>query len=126
MARPVHFEIHAADPERAVAFYRALFDWTITKWDGPWPYWLVKTGSEGPGIDGGIIQRRGAAPASDAPCNAFVCTIGVDDIDATLAKAQQIGAKVVVPKMDVPGVGTLAYVHDTEGNIVGVLQPVPM
>ncbi|MDQ1398993.1 MAG: hypothetical protein QOK20_925, partial [Acidimicrobiaceae bacterium] len=24
---------------------------------------------------------------------------------------------------DVPGVGTLAYVHDTEANIVGILQP---
>ena len=126
MPRPVHFEIHAADPERAVAFYRTLFDWNITKWDGPWPYWLVKTGSEGPGIDGGILQRRGEAPASDAPCNAFVCTIGVEDIDATLAKAQGLGAKVVVPKMDVPGVGTLAYVHDPDGNIVGVAQPASM
>ena len=39
-----------------------------------------------PGINGGLVRRRGAAPAADQPVNAFVCTIGVADLDATLAK----------------------------------------
>jgi predicted enzyme related to lactoylglutathione lyase len=40
MRRPVHFEIHAEDPERAANFYSQLFGWEITKWDGPVDYWL--------------------------------------------------------------------------------------
>jgi len=41
MPRPIHFEIHSAEPERAIQFYRELFGWTFTKWDGPRPYWLI-------------------------------------------------------------------------------------
>ena len=52
MARPVHFEIHADDPERAVEFYSAVLGWTFTKWEGPADYWLVTTGPDNePGIN---------------------------------------------------------------------------
>lgn len=44
MPRVVHFEIHAADPDRAIKFYEKCFDWTFQKWDGPMPYWLITTG----------------------------------------------------------------------------------
>jgi uncharacterized protein len=30
-----------------------------------------------------------------------------------------------VPKMPIPGVGWLAYIKDTEGNILGMMQPDP-
>ena len=67
MSRPIHFEIHAGEPERAIGFYRALFGWEFEKWDGPWPYWLIRTGSGEPGIDGGLMGRRGEAPTEGAP-----------------------------------------------------------
>lgn len=41
MPRPVHFEIPADDPARAIEFYRAVFGWTFQKWEGPMPYWMV-------------------------------------------------------------------------------------
>ena len=44
MPRPIHFEIQAADPKRAIAFYSALFSWSFNKWEGPQDYWLIKTG----------------------------------------------------------------------------------
>src|SRR5918993_4170444 len=63
MGRVVHFEIHAENPERAIAFYRELFGWEFTRWEGPMPYWLIRTGGAGePGIDGGLMQRRGGGP----------------------------------------------------------------
>ncbi len=125
MPRPIHFEIHAADTERAIAFYKALFGWRFQKWDGPWPYWLVMTGSGEPGIDGGLIQRRGDPPAPQSACNAFVCTVGIDNLDAMLTKAKKHGGKQVVDKMAVQGVGWLAYIHDPEGNILGLMQNDP-
>src|SRR5262245_37659764 len=60
MPRVVHFEIHAAEPERAIRFYHELFGWQFNKWAGPEDYWLVVTGpKEEPGIDGGMVRRRG-------------------------------------------------------------------
>jgi hypothetical protein len=103
----VHFEIHAEDPSRARTFYQQLFDWEFTQWGGQ-EYWLIKTGT-GPGIDGGMIRRRGPAPAAGQPVNAYVCTIEVGDLDEVVSKANGMGASTVVPRMAIPGVGWLAY-----------------
>lgn len=40
-----------------------------------------------------------------------------------LAKAIKAGAIVCVEKMLIRGVGWLAYVQDTEKNILGLMQP---
>jgi len=121
MARVVHFEIHADNPERAATFYREVFDWQITKFGGPQDYWLVTTGADSePGINGAILQRQG--PVNGDSVIAYVCTIDVADIDATIAKATTQGATEALPKMTVQGIGWLAYFKDTEGNIFGMLQ----
>ena len=119
MPRPVHFEIHAEQPTRAIAFYEALFGWTFTSWGGGMQYWLVTTGPDGePGINGGLIQRQGTVDGTAVI--AYVCTIGVTNVDDTLALSLTLGATVALPKMPIPGVGWLAYLKDTEGNIFGI------
>jgi len=35
MPRPIHFDLGAIDPARAIAFYKAAFGWTVEKWNGP-------------------------------------------------------------------------------------------
>jgi len=123
MGRVVHFEIHAENPERAAQFYRAVFGWDIKKWDGPAEYWMVMTGdSQARGIDGGLLRRSCPAPADGQPVNAFVCTVDVADVDASVKAATDHGGTLALPKMAVPGVGWLAYVKDTEGNILGMMQ----
>lgn len=123
MPRPIHFEIHAADPQRAIAFYAGLFGWIFTKWAGPVDYWVIKTGEDGiPGINGGLLRRIGAGPAPMQAVNGYVCTVEVADLDATLRRAGEIGGLVVVPKMAIPGLGWLAYLHDSEQNVFGVMQ----
>ncbi len=126
MNRPVHFEIHATDPAAAQAFYGPLFGWTFEKWNGPMEYWTVTTGKkEEPSIDGGLVKRMGKPPIEGAAVNAYVCTIDVADVDASLAKAVQLGGTVAVPKMPVPGIGWLAYGKDADGNIFGMMQRDP-
>ena len=121
MPRPIHFEIHAADPPRAIAFYTALFGWKFEQWAGQ-PYWLVSTGDKSaPGIDGGLLPRRGPAPAEMAAVNAFVCTIDVPDVDAASARVVELGGTIALPKMPIPTVGWLAYGKDTEGNLFGMM-----
>jgi predicted enzyme related to lactoylglutathione lyase len=123
MPRPVHFEIHAGDPERAVAFYTAVFGWKFERW-GEIPYWVISTG-DGDGIDGGLVPRVGPAPEESAPVHGFVNTIDVADLDRALDAVIEAGGSLALPKNPVPGVGWLAYVKDTEGNIFGMLQADP-
>jgi hypothetical protein len=130
MNRVVHFEIHAKDLDKTQKFYESVFGWDI-KDMGPQMgnYRLVNTGKDAPGvqwagINGGITPRQGDGPRGGEPVNAYVCTIEVENIDATLQKIEQAGGTVATDKMDVPGVGILAYRKDPEGNIFGVLQPV--
>jgi predicted enzyme related to lactoylglutathione lyase len=86
-------------------------------------YWLVSTGpQEDPGINGGLLFRRGEAPVDGQPANAYVCTIGVASVDESVNKAVAAGAIVAVPKMPIKGVGWLAYCRDTEGNVFGMMQ----
>jgi len=121
MPRVIHFEIHAGDPDRAVKFYESLFGWTFQKWEGPMDYWLVTTGPDSqPGINGGLLRRQGEIDGQAVI--AYVCTIDVENIDASIAKAQSLGSQVVVPKMPIPGMGWLVYYKDTEGNIFGMMQ----
>jgi uncharacterized protein len=122
MTRPVHFEIHASDPAQLVSFYEQVFGWKIEQW-GDQPYWTIRTGDANPGIDGGLVPRRGPKPADDAPVGAFVNTIGTGDLDATTTAITNAGGTMALEKMPVPTVGWLAYFKDPDGNLFGVLQP---
>lgn len=127
MPRPIHFEIHADDPARAQTFYEKVLGWTFQKVSvGASDYWLVMTGPKGePGIDGGMMRRMGPRPVTGQAVNAYVCTIGIANLDATLGAALAHGATTALPKMAVGGIGWLAYVHDPEGNILGLMQEDP-
>lgn len=126
MPRPVHFEIHADDPARAMKFYQTLFGWEFTEWVGPRTYWLIRTGgSETLGIDGGLVPREGPPPVEGAALNAYSCVIDVQSADETAALITRLGGRVVVEKTPVVGIGWLAYAKDTEGNIFGFMQNDP-
>ena len=119
MPRPVHFELPAAEPERAARFYTDVFGWKIEKFDGPMDYWLVNTGDDPePGINGGIFRPEGGQ-------NTTMNTVGVDDLDATVQRATDAGAAVVAPRMAIQGMGWVAYLTDTEGNTFGLMEGDP-
>ena len=123
MPRPIHFEIHASDPEKIVAFYVKVFDWKITHMP-QMDYWLIATGT-GDGINGGLMKRRGPAPSENNPVNAFVCSLGVDSVDTYVDRALKAGGTMALPKMAIPGIGWQAYVKDPDENILGLHQPDP-
>jgi predicted enzyme related to lactoylglutathione lyase len=122
MSRAVHFEIHASNPQAAIDFYSGLFGWSFNKWEGG-EYWMIHTGpDEKPGINGGLMPRRGPVPEAMAAMNAFVITVDVDNVDDVVAGALAAGGSTALPKMPVPGIGWLAYLKDPDGNIFGVMQ----
>jgi predicted enzyme related to lactoylglutathione lyase len=118
MPRIGHFEQAYDDPEAAAKFYTEVFNWGFKAWeDGEQPYWLVTTGSdsEQPGINGGFMKKSPNMPT-------VVNTIIVDDIDNYTKKVEQAGGKSMTPKMDIPGMGHLAYFVDPGGVGFGLFQ----
>ena len=124
MSRVVHFEIQADNLERAKAFYEHVFGWTYVEYGAVMstPYWGVVTGPEKKsGINGGLLQRSLPAP-EPAGANAFVCTIQVEDYDATEARIISAGGRVATPKFALAGMAWQGYYLDTEGNTFGIHQ----
>lgn len=131
MPRPIHFEIHASDPELSKTFYETVFGWSFTQWADN-PYWLINTGDgdpmtgkphSEPGIDGGMLPRRGGRPDEGQAVNSWVVTVEVPDCQGFMDKAVAAGGTVALPLEAVPGMGWLAYFKDPDGNIVGLMQP---
>ena len=83
--------------------------------------------SDQAGINGGLVRRRGATPAASdpTPVVAYVCTIGVADLDKTAAAITAAGGTLSAAKMAIPGMAWLAYYKDTESNVFGIFQADP-
>jgi predicted enzyme related to lactoylglutathione lyase len=128
MSRVVHFEIQAEDVERAKAFFAAAFDWSYqdySEFTGT-TYWGIVTGPDDQqGINGGLLQRPAPVPGAGQGTNAFVCTMQVEDYDATERRILDAGGQVALPKAAMPGMAWQGYYLDPEGNTFGIHQPDP-
>lgn len=125
----VHFEIHASEPEKAIAFYSELLGWKFTRF-GDMDYWSVETGegantqtAPGFGINGGLTKRIGPAPAEGAPINGAGIVVAVRDVDALFAQGLELGGAEALAPDTMPGVGRLAYLRDPDGNVFGLIAP---
>jgi len=113
VGQPVRLPIYARDPRRAAAFYSEVFGWSLPA-DGDRRYWVITPDDDQRlGVDGDDI---------DGP---FIPTVHVDDLDATTQAAVAAGGEILVPRMPLPSVGWLAYLADTEGNLIGIMQDDP-
>lgn len=115
------FAIEVDDIDRARRFYSAVFaSWRFEPW-GPPGFYLIHTGDDqSPGILGALHQRH--EPAAGNGTREFLCTISVDDIDATIRTIEANGGSIAMAKFTIPTVGTGCYFHDTEGNRAGAMQ----
>lgn len=115
----VHFEIPAKDAAKLSKFYQGLFGWKFQKWDGPMEYWMIETGPQGQSVGGGMFPKSTAPKPEQATGRNFYYT---SNIDRSIKKAQDLGAKVLQPKTEIPGQGWSALLADPEGNAFGFFQ----
>ncbi len=108
----VHWEVQARDLERQQQFFANLFGWEIDT-NNPMNYGMV-AGAGKDSIGGGI------GPAQDSASRVTVY-VQVPDIDATLERAQTLGAQTVVPRMEF-GPVIMALFRDLEGNVIGLVE----
>jgi uncharacterized protein len=122
MDKIVHFEIPYDDKDRAIDFYKNVFDWGIE--DMPeMNYTMVRTVGvdekqmpvESGAINGGMFKR-----AEDLKNT--LLTINVESVDDALEGVKSGGGEIVREKSAVGDMGFIAYFKDTEGNVVGLWE----
>jgi uncharacterized protein len=123
----VHFEIPAEDRKRIANFYTKVFGWKTQQLGEDMGNYVFATttdsdenGPKKPGaINGGFFQKT-----DDKPAQYPSVVIAVDDIKEHMMNVEKSGGKVLGEPMDIPGVGLYVSFFDTEGNRVGMIQPV--
>ncbi len=118
MSGVVHVELSAEDPEAAGKFYKDLLGWEIEV-DENMNY--VQFGGGEGGIGGGFNKIG----ENDIQAGTVIAYADVEDIEATLAKAESMGATPVMPKTEIPGVGWFGLFVDPSGNTVGLYTNLP-
>jgi predicted enzyme related to lactoylglutathione lyase len=114
----VHWELWSEDPGRISKFYADVFGWKINHIP-QLDYRLVETGGTG-GINGGIMKpQKGPWPGK------LTFYMDVQDLDAYAAKIKKGGGKMIVEKMEVPGVGSLSLFEDPDGRVLGLWKQNP-
>jgi uncharacterized protein len=116
MGSPVaFFEVSSRDHGRAQRFYSELFGWEVTADPTMGGYALVDTAAGEGAIGGGIGPVEGAGEPG------LRIYVRVDDLDAYLDRAEQLGGTRLVPPTELPsGYGRFAVFGDPDGNTVGL------
>jgi predicted enzyme related to lactoylglutathione lyase len=109
-------ELNTRDVEAAKRFYPDVFGWEPQTSEGPMPYTEFKLGGESVC---GCMPMPDAVPA-DVPPH-WLVYFGADDVDATVARVQELGGIVRMPGMDFPS-GRFAVVADPQEATFGVLK----
>ena len=108
----VHWEIQSSDPARQRDFFSDLFGWSIDA-NNPQDYGMVPHGGAD-SIPGGIGGTQDAT-------SRVTVYVEVPDVDAVLARAQELGAATVLPRTDM-GMVVMAQFRDLEGNLIGLVE----
>ena len=112
----VHVELYTPDLEKSKAFYGSLFDWDLSEAQGG-TYTMVGVGESEYGIGGGMMSM----PAPGIPPH-WMAYVAVDDVAASTAKAQSLGAKLIRDVTPVEGHGLFTIIMDPTGAVLGLWQ----
>ena len=109
-------ELATTDVEGAKRFYTGLLGWTTEQApvEGV-SYTLAKAGEERVAGIMSTVCGGGTVPPH------WGIYITVDDVDATAAKADELGGKVLMPPTDIPNVGRFAALMDPQGVVFSVI-----
>ncbi|MGW0998985.1 VOC family protein [Streptomyces sp. NPDC002523] len=119
----VWVELHVPEPRAAIRFYEGLFGWRCEELREPgMTYWVLSVGDgdQEDGSFGGV----GALPGEREGAR-WVPYFAVMDVDAVVASVQGNGGSVVMPAVDVPDGGRVAWLADPDEALFAVLKPDP-
>jgi uncharacterized protein len=112
-------DLQTPDRERTAPFYRSMFGWELVtgKDKDPNSYLHIKNGDQG---IGGLPESRNLPPSVMPHWLPYLqCT----DCAAQTAKAEQLGARVIVPTTTVDGQLSFSVVADPQGAVFALYAP---
>ena len=113
-------ELATTDKTRAGDFYSGLFGWKLdAQTFGPLEYTIFQNGDKGAGGMFQITPEMAGLPSH------WLVYFSVDDCDAKVKKATELGASVMKPADDIPGVGRFAILKDPQGAAFAVIKTEP-
>ena len=115
-----HFALNADDIPATQAFYQQVCGWRFTPWGPPGFFQISLADGSPPGVPQAALQGR--RDLDDRRLTGPECTIAVDDVTAAVASVTAAGGRVVMEPVAIPTVGTLTFVTDPSGNVVGLMQ----
>jgi uncharacterized protein len=114
-------ELNTRDPEGAIEFYTKLLGWDVQPLPaGAMPYWTINVDGQG---EGGIMPVPDMVPA-EVP-GYWLPYFATADLDATVVKAQGLGARLLAGPTVVPDMVAYAVLADPIGATFAVMKPVP-
>jgi len=109
-------ELATRDTKAAKVFYTELLNWKAKEDStGPMQYTEFQVGSTSVGGMMAMTPQHGDAPPHWLPY------VMVKDCDATTAKAEKAGGRVLVPPMDIPKVGRFSVMMDPTGAVLATI-----
>ena len=113
-------ELHTSDPAAARSFYGEVLGWNARDEDmGDFTYTIFQNRG-GTDVAGCMQLMEGM----QAPPH-WLVYIGTDDVDATTARAKELGATIHVEPMDIPNVGRFSVLQDPAGAAFGLFKGIP-
>jgi predicted enzyme related to lactoylglutathione lyase len=110
-------ELGTNDTKTAGEFYSNLFGWTRQQMPaGPIEYTMFQNGDRAAGGMYKITPEMGPIPPH------WLVYFAVDDCDAKVQKATELGARVMKPADDIPGVGRFAILVDPQGAAFAIIN----
>jgi predicted enzyme related to lactoylglutathione lyase len=109
--RFVWYELMTTDTEAAKAFYASVIDWGTRDASMPSLAYSLFTAKDAP-VTGLMTLTDEARRAGVAPH--WMGYVGVDDVDAAVARIKQLGGRVHVSPTDVPGISRFSVIADPQ------------
>ncbi|MCP5024978.1 MAG: VOC family protein [Actinomycetia bacterium] len=114
-------ELMTRDIDTAKAFYSQVFGWEYDSMDmGAGGIYNVISGGESGGL-GGLMAMPAEIPA-EVP-NHWMVYFSVADIEASLKTITEAGGTLLNGPMAIPGVGSMATIHDPQGGAFSLMEP---
>jgi hypothetical protein len=114
-------ELATTDQHAAKAFYSSLFGWTANDAPmGPGEFYTMFRLEDRNVAAGYTMRKEEREHGAPAHWNLY---IAVESADAAVARASQLGGKVLAPAFDVFDAGRMAIIQDPTGAIFQVWQP---
>ncbi|MEA2420363.1 MAG: uncharacterized protein QOE60_2569 [Thermoleophilaceae bacterium] len=108
-------QLNTTDPERAQAFYEAVFGWRFDPVaGGPMPYWGIYNGDR---VNAGMAPL----PAEAGAPSHWLVYFGSDDLDDDAQRIRELGGTVIVEPMDVPD-GRILVAMDPQGAVFALVS----